>query len=104
LSVERDDDLAGGAALRQEMMQRVSDRIGQEAAGDPQRYRRHGANALLVDARAVPVIGLGILLTSIPDLVARSTLWSCLPSLLRWSAWSGRRLTFWAFGPAGAAS
>jgi hypothetical protein len=36
--------IAKEAAERQEMMQRVSDRIGQEAAGDPQRYRRHGAN------------------------------------------------------------
>jgi hypothetical protein len=30
-------------------------------------------NALRVDARAVPVIGLGIVLSGVPDLLARST-------------------------------
>ena len=37
--------------------------------------------ALLVDASAVPVIGLGIVLTSIPDVIARSsTLSGLLPA------------------------
>jgi hypothetical protein len=64
--------IAKEAAERQQMVQRVSDRIGQEAAAIRSEIAAMEQNALLVDARAVPVIGLGIVLTSIPDLIAKS--------------------------------
>jgi hypothetical protein len=57
--------------------------------------------ALLVDASAVPVIGLGIVLTSIPDAIARSSTLSGLiiaaALVVLLMAWTH----FWASGPAG---
>jgi hypothetical protein len=96
--------IATEAADRQEMLRRLSTEIEQEAATIRSEIAAREQNALLVDARAVPVIGFGIVLTSIPDLIAKSAEWSGLfiaaaLTLLTW-AWAH----FWASGPAGETS
>jgi hypothetical protein len=96
--------IAKETADRQEMVQRVSSKIGQEAAAIRSEITAMEQNALLVDARAVPVIGLGIVLTSIPDLIAKSAelgglLIAAALTFLTW-AWAH----FWASGPAGEGS
>jgi hypothetical protein len=86
------------------MVQRMSSKIGQESTAIRSEIAAMEQNALLVDARAVPVIGLGIVLTSIPDLIAKSAelsglLIAAALSFLTW-AWAH----FWASGPAREAS
>jgi ribosomal protein L30/L7E len=90
---EQKDSLAG-------MVRNVEHKVEQEAAAIRSKIAKMERNALIVDSRALPAIGLGILLTSIPDLIARSAVLTGLlivvgVALLAW-AWP----VFWASRPA----
>jgi hypothetical protein len=91
------------AADRREMVERVSSKIVQEAAAIRSEIAAVEQNALLVDARALPVIGFGIVLTSIPDLIARSTTLSGLAIAVALIFLERAWVHFWATGPAGEA-
>jgi hypothetical protein len=81
-------------------VQQVTERIEREAAAIRDQIAAMEQKALLVDASAVPVIGLGIVLTSIPDVLARSPALSCLTIaaalIVLFRAW----VHFWNSGPA----
>lgn len=64
--------IAKEAADRQEAVRRVTERIEQETAAIRGEIAEMERSAQLVDARAVPVIVIGIVLTSIPDVIAQS--------------------------------
>ena len=78
---------------RQEMVRKVEQQVEREVAAIRSEIAAMEQTAILVDARAVPVIGFGIVLTSLPDLIARSTTWSGLSSPSRSSHCCGRGLT-----------
>ena len=65
---------------RQEAVRWVTERIEQEAAAIRGEIADEERSAQLVDARAVPVIVIGIVLTSIPDVIAQSAVASGLDS------------------------
>jgi hypothetical protein len=60
------------------MVRSVEHKIEQESAAIRRELDSMEQAAMLVDARALPVIGLGIVLSSMSDLIARSPVWSCL--------------------------
>ena len=104
LHEQNKEAIAKEAAERRKALQQVTERIEREAAAIRGEIDAMEQKELLVDASAVPVIGLGIVLTSIPDVIAR---WSTLSGLIiaaallvLFRAW----VHFWASGPAAANS
>jgi hypothetical protein len=83
------------------MVQNVEQRLEREAAAIRSVIASMEQQALLVDATAVPVIGLGIVLTSVPDLIARSTALSGLFIAAALICLELAWIHFWASGPAG---
>jgi hypothetical protein len=104
LHEQNKEAIAKEAADRRQALQQVTERIEREVAAIRGQIATMEQKALLVDASAVPVIGLGIVLTSIPDVIARSSTWTGLiiaaALIVLWRAW----VHFWASGPAAAAS
>jgi hypothetical protein len=99
---ENEEAIAKEATKRQEAIQSVTDKIGREASAIGEQISAMERTALLVDARAVPVLGVGIVLTSRPDLIAKSATLSGLAiavalTFLTW-AWAH----FFASSPVGA--
>jgi hypothetical protein len=93
--------IAKEATDRQEAVRRVTERIEREAAAIRGEIGQMQRAAQVVDARAVPVVGIGIVLTSIPDVIAQSPVASGLviAGALIWLQWAWEH--FWASGPAG---
>ena len=101
---ENEEAIAKEATKRQEAIQSVTDKTGREASAIREQISAMERTALLVDARAVPVLGVGIVLTSIPNLIAKSATLSGLAiavalTFLTW-AWAH----FFASGPVGASA
>ena len=88
--------VAKEAADRQEAVRRVTERIEQEAAAIRGEIAEMERSAQLVDARAVPVIVIGIVLTSIPDVIAQSTVASGLVIAVALISLQGAWTHFWA--------
>jgi hypothetical protein len=92
------------AAERREAIKHISERIEREVGSIRELIAAFERNAILVDTRALPVIGLGIVLSGVPDLLARSSELGSFAiaaalTVLMW-AWAH----FWASGPAGSVS
>ena len=86
------------------MLRDLEQRVERDAAAIRSEIAAIEQTALLVDARAVPVIGFGIVLTSLPDLIASSTTWTGLLIAAALVSLLGAWAHFWASGPAGAGS
>lgn len=89
------------AAERRKAANQLSERIEQEVASMREAIAAIERNAILVDTRALPVVGLGIVLSGIPDLLAHppelgSFAIAASLTVLTW-AWAH----FWTSGHAG---
>jgi hypothetical protein len=100
LHEQNKEAIAKEAAERQKALQQVTERIEREGAAIRSQIATMEQKALLVDASALPVIGVGIVLTSIPDVIARwPTLTGITIAAALWflfRAW----VHFWSSGPA----
>jgi chromosome condensin MukBEF ATPase and DNA-binding subunit MukB len=98
---ENKQAIAKEAADWREMVQRLSSKIEQEAAAIRSKLDSMEQTAMLVDTRALPILGLGVVLSSMSDLIARSPISSGLviAVALTFLAWAWAH--FFAAGRAG---
>jgi hypothetical protein len=93
--------IAREEVAREASLRNVEHKIEQEADAIRSKLDSMEQTAMLVDARALPIIGLGVVLSSMSDLIARSPILSglAIAVALTFLAWAWTH--FWASGPAG---
>jgi hypothetical protein len=101
---ENKQAIAEEASKRQEAVRLLTDKIGREAAAIRSEIAAMEQTAMLVDARALPVIGFGIVLSSMSDLIAQFTVLSNVLFALAIAVLAGACDHFFASGPDGQVS
>jgi hypothetical protein len=84
------------AAERREAIDDLARRLSDEVQSVRNKIIAAEENALRVDATALPVIGLGIVLSGIPELIARSTAWTLLVFMVALIALQRALVHFWS--------